>query len=88
MRETLRDKIRQWYILGIAIFLILGGAFLASLDSPRSNASAVAAAAQASPPAPVVPQAAAVTPEDHAAVMEHAHAMLAQRSPAQRCRAA
>ena len=57
MRETLRDKIRQWYILGIAIFLILGGAFLASLDSHRSNAAAVAAADQALPPAQAAPQA-------------------------------
>ena len=45
MPETLRDKIRQWYILGIAICLILGGAFLASLDSHQSNALTVASAA-------------------------------------------
>ena len=46
-RETLRDKIRQWYILGIAICLILGGAILASLDGGRSVSSAVVA--QSSP---------------------------------------
>jgi nitrite reductase (NO-forming) len=84
MRETLRDKIRQWYILGIAIFLILGGAFLASLDSHGSNAAAVAAAVQASPPAQPAPPAATGALEDHDAVMEHAHAMLAQRAPAPR----
>ena len=80
MRETLRDKIRQWYILGIAVFLIFGGAFLASLDSHRSSAATVALAVQALSQAPAAPPAASAAPEDHDAVMEHAHAMLAQRA--------
>ena len=46
MPETLRDKIRQWYILGIAICLIGGGAILASLDSQQANALKAASAAQ------------------------------------------
>ena len=46
MPETLRDKIRQWYILGIAICLIVGGAILASLDSQQANALKAASAAQ------------------------------------------
>jgi nitrite reductase (NO-forming) len=50
MRETLRDKIRQWYILGIAICLILGGGYLASLDSGQSASLTVAQVAQALPP--------------------------------------
>src|ERR1019366_8153923 len=83
MRETLRDKIRRWYILGIAVCLILGGAFLASLDSHQSKASTVASAVQALPPVQAVPVAAAA-PEDHDAVMEHAHVMVAQRAPAPR----
>jgi nitrite reductase (NO-forming) len=44
MRETLREKCRQWYILGIAICLIFGGAYLASLDSRPSAALTVASA--------------------------------------------
>jgi len=47
MRETLREKTRQWYILGIAVCLIFGGAYLASLDSRPSSALAVASVAPA-----------------------------------------
>jgi nitrite reductase (NO-forming) len=50
MRETLRDKIRQWYILGIAVCLILGGSYLASLDSHQSAAPTIASVAQTPPP--------------------------------------
>jgi nitrite reductase (NO-forming) len=46
MPENLRDKIRQWYILGIAICLIGGGAILASLDSQQANALKAASVAQ------------------------------------------
>jgi hypothetical protein len=48
MPETLRDKIRQWYILGIAVFLILGGGYLASLDH-QPAALTVASVAQTLP---------------------------------------
>jgi nitrite reductase (NO-forming) len=42
MREALRDKFREWYIVGGAVCLILGGIFLASMDSGPSAAVAVA----------------------------------------------
>jgi nitrite reductase (NO-forming) len=61
MRETLREKSRQWYILGIAICLIFGGAYLASFDSRPSAALAVTAAM------PVHD----ATTEAHAAMMAH-----------------
>ncbi|HEY2230603.1 MAG TPA: hypothetical protein VGI22_23250 [Xanthobacteraceae bacterium] len=44
MREALRDIFRQWSILGGALCLILGGIFLASIDSPPSVSGAVAQA--------------------------------------------
>ena len=54
MRETLRDKIRQWYILGIAICLILGGGYLASLDSHQSISQTLTSVAQTLPPSRTV----------------------------------
>jgi nitrite reductase (NO-forming) len=67
MRESLRDNIRQWYVLGIAICLILGGAYLASADSHQSNAPTLAPVAQ---------------PHDAAALHDHA-IMVAQQIPSQ-----
>src|SRR5207237_260275 len=49
MPENLRDTIRQWYILGIAICLIGGGAILASLDSQPAPAAAPASASADAP---------------------------------------
>jgi nitrite reductase (NO-forming) len=54
MRETLRDKIRQWYILGIAICLILGGGYLASLDRHQSVPQTRTSVAQTLPPSRTV----------------------------------
>jgi len=90
MRETLRDKIRQWYILGIAICLVLGGASLASLDSHQANAlktasatqSSVGTAARSSQISQAVPQLVAASPDAREPADQHAHVMVAQQAAA------
>jgi nitrite reductase (NO-forming) len=85
MPETLRDKIRQWYILGFAICLILGATFLDSLDSPRSAALTVASVARTLPNAPnedARPQSPRA-PLQLAAASGDPHDMMAQHAPSQ-----
>jgi nitrite reductase (NO-forming) len=62
MRETVRDKTRQWYILGIAICLIVGGALLAFLDSRQSASTAVAQSLPAARIASAAPTASSSRP--------------------------
>ncbi len=50
MRPTIQEKLREWYVVGIGLCIILGGLFLASFPASRTaavHAAPVAAAALA-----------------------------------------
>jgi nitrite reductase (NO-forming) len=82
MREMLRAKLREWYIVGIALGLIFVGFGLASLEQ-RSTAPGLAARAATSSSDPRGPAGTAGVRADHdMRASPHMHEMMAQ-APAQ-----